>query len=180
MKKIVCNVLSLIFFICTIISLIVVVTVRGVGFIDLSSVARMIFGVTALFFVSMSLLLWQTEYKKRKKVKLIAWFCSLCIISFGVFGYNIYKPLVVKDAVLEQVKLDAVVVEKQDTYILVKPTKLFQEEPNVRVKLWMENIPAQESINIGDALEITFSGEIKRNSEEADVITLIDVYEIRQ
>ncbi len=81
---------------------------------------------------------------------------------------------------MEQVKLDAVVVEKQDTYILVKPTKLFQEEPNVRVKLWMENIPAQESINIGDALEITFSGEIKRNSEEADVITLIDVYEIRQ
>ncbi len=71
MKKIVCNVLSLIFFICTIISLIVVVTVRGVGFIDLSSVARMIFGVTALFFVSMSLLLWQTEYKKEKRSSLL-------------------------------------------------------------------------------------------------------------
>jgi len=64
---------------------------HGGGFLDLSNLARMIFGGAAVLFASLSVFTWKIDSKANRKTKVIVWVAIVAIIIILTVVCSLYR-----------------------------------------------------------------------------------------
>ncbi len=91
MTRRILRITSIVLFAITIYLIYAAMTVRGSSFIDLSPLARQIFGVLALITVTAAALMWRDERKAVRIARLAVWDVTVAAIAFAVFGEQFYR-----------------------------------------------------------------------------------------
>lgn len=94
MKKTVLRIISIILGIVAIVAVGLLLSVNhgdGGGFLDLSNLARMLYGGAAILFASLSVLTWKIDNKATRKVKVIVWVAIVAIIVVLTVICSLYR-----------------------------------------------------------------------------------------
>ncbi len=93
MKQIILRIISMILGIAAVVAvgLLLAVNHGDGGGLDLSNLARMIYGGAAILFASLSVFTWKTDNKANRKTKVIVWAAIVAIIIILAVVCSLYR-----------------------------------------------------------------------------------------
>ncbi len=93
-KNTILHIISIILGIVAVVAIGLILAVNhgdGGGFLDLSTLARMIYGGVAILFASLSVVTWKIDNKATRKTKVIVWAAIVAIIIILIVTCSLYR-----------------------------------------------------------------------------------------